>query len=65
MTTDRLLNTKEAASFLGMSPTTLAIYRIRGNGPTFRKLGRSVRYAPEDLANYVAAAKRASTSQAA
>lgn len=65
MVTDRLLNTKEAASFLGMSPITLAIYRVKGGGPTYRKLGRSVRYAAEDLAAFIDAGKRTSTSQAA
>ena len=65
MVTDRLLNTNEAAAYLGMSPITLKIYRVRGDGPTYRKLGRSVRYTAEDLAAFVEAGKRTSTSQAA
>jgi len=49
-----LLRVEEAANFLGLKPTTLAIWRMRGEGPAITRLGtRSVRYAQEDLEKYV------------
>lgn len=44
-----LLNTREAADRVGMSPGTLASYRVRGGGPVYMRLGGSVRYRIEDL----------------
>ena len=35
----RFLRTKEAATFLGLSPRTLEKHRTYGTGPLFRKLG--------------------------
>lgn len=61
----RLLNTAEAAKYLGLAENTLRIARIRGGGPSYRKFGRAVRYSVEDLSAYVEQAKRTSTSQAA
>jgi hypothetical protein len=40
---------EEAADFLRLSPRTLEKYRVRGGGPSFRKLGRRVVYALCDL----------------
>jgi predicted DNA-binding transcriptional regulator AlpA len=57
-----LLSTEDAASIVGLSPQTLAILRVEGGGPKYVKLGRSVRYDPADLAAWIAANKRASTS---
>lgn len=34
------LNTKNAAAYCGLSPGTMANYRISGNGPKFSKKGR-------------------------
>jgi predicted DNA-binding transcriptional regulator AlpA len=45
----RLLRAPEAAEFLGVRPATLADWRLRGRGPKFRRLGRVVAYAVEDL----------------
>ena len=45
----RLLRTKEAARFLGISIRTLEKHRTYGTGPTYRKLGGRVVYAVEDL----------------
>lgn len=61
----RLLSTAEAAKFLNRAEITLRIARIRGNGPAYRKFGRTVRYTIEDLIAYVEQSKRTSTSQAA
>jgi hypothetical protein len=32
--------------------------RREGRGPVYRKLGRSVRYRPDDLADFIAASRR-------
>lgn len=59
----RLLTTKEAAEYLGMSPRTLEGYRSRGGGPQFMRLGRrSVRYDPDALQQWATAQTVRSTS---
>lgn len=58
-----LLLPKEAARRLGLSPSTLAKMRVRGDGPPFVKLGRSVRYDPSDLETYASSQRRRSTSE--
>lgn len=59
-----LLDTAGAAAFLGLAPRTLMNWRIRGGDhPPFIRIGGAIRYAPEDLAAYVAARRVASTSQ--
>ena len=47
--TARYLNNDEAATFLRLSPRTLEKQRVIGGGPRFRKFGRRVLYALEDL----------------
>ena len=59
---DVLLNTCEAAQCLGVSESFLAKARMQGTGPPYRKLGRSVRYAPRDLNQYLLACSRTSTA---
>ena len=60
----RLLNEFEASEVLGIPVRTLRVWRVRGGGPVFRKLGRTVRYLPEDLTAFVDAGRRRSTSDA-
>jgi hypothetical protein len=57
-----LLDETRAARILGLSVKTLRRWRWAGKGPAFRKIGRAVRYAPDDIEAYVAAARRISTS---
>jgi excisionase family DNA binding protein len=45
----RYLTCEEAATLLRLSPRTLEKLRIIGGGPRFRKFGRRVLYAVEDL----------------
>ena len=53
-----------AASFLGLSISTLAKMRLRGDGPPFAKLGkRVVLYDLKDLEDWVENRKRQSTSE--
>lgn len=45
----RYLTNEEAAAFLRLSPRTLEKQRVVGGGPRFRKFGRRVLYAVQDL----------------
>jgi hypothetical protein len=45
----RYLTNDEAAAFLRLSPRTLEKQRVIGGGPRFRKFGRRVVYAFDDL----------------
>jgi predicted DNA-binding transcriptional regulator AlpA len=64
---DRLLDTREAARQLGLSPSYLAKRRITGgaDSPVFIKLGKLVRYAQRDIDAYLDSRRRRSTSEAA
>lgn len=44
------LDTGDAASYLSMSPKTLAVWRCQGKGPEYKLVGgRLVRYHRDDL----------------
>jgi predicted DNA-binding transcriptional regulator AlpA len=58
----RRLRAPEAASYLGLSSSTLAKMRLRGDGPTFLKLNRVVAYDIRDLDAWLAIRRRTSTS---
>jgi predicted DNA-binding transcriptional regulator AlpA len=58
----RFLRTPEAARLLGLSPRTLEKHRTYGTGPTYRKLGGRIVYAPEDLKLWADRGVRQSTS---
>ena len=53
LVTPAVLTTEEAAIYLGLSPQTLANWRVRGLGPVYLRLGSPGRprivYLPEDL----------------
>jgi len=53
--TARALTEREVAELLGLSVATLRAWRHRGKGPRFLRLGRSVRYLPADVADFVRA----------
>lgn len=57
-----LLTAEEAAQHLRRSSKTLEADRLRGSGPRFVKLGRSVRYRLSDLEAYIEKGLRRSTS---
>jgi predicted DNA-binding transcriptional regulator AlpA len=50
---DRLLNEKEAASLIGLSPAWFQRKRWEGGGPVFVKLDRAVRYRERDLLAWI------------
>ncbi len=58
----RYLTNDEAARYLGLGRQTLPKLRLRGSGPVFRKFGRAVRYAIEDLDAWAQDRCRRSTS---
>ncbi|SDO97111.1 transcriptional regulator, AlpA family [Lutimaribacter pacificus] len=60
---DRLIDEKEAASYLCYSVRALQNWRVRGGGPHFIKVsGRSVRYTRRDLQDWIAQKRVANTS---
>lgn len=60
----RYLTNNEAADFLKLSPRTLEKQRVIGGGPRFRKFGRRVVYAFDDLVSWAEARGCDSTSDA-
>ena len=62
--TTAMLNTNEAAIYLGLARATLEAWRTRGGcGPVFCKLGKAVRYRQSDLETFLAARMRTNTSK--
>jgi excisionase family DNA binding protein len=58
-----LLTPKEAAELLKVSLSYLAKARMRGDGPPFIKVGRSVRYSEAALLQWMKSRQRLSTSE--
>jgi predicted DNA-binding transcriptional regulator AlpA len=58
----RRLRVPEAAAYIGLSSSTLAKMRLRGDGPIFLKLNRAVAYDVRDLDAWLAGRRRVSTS---
>lgn len=52
---NELLNTDALAAELGLAPITLRKLRMRGDGPPFVKVGRSVRYRADDVRAWLSA----------
>ena len=59
----KLLDAKEAAKFLGISTSTLAIWRQHKKGPKFVKVGKSVKYKLEDLEKFIKENTQETTSR--
>jgi predicted DNA-binding transcriptional regulator AlpA len=60
----KVLLSKEAAKFVGLSESTLAKLRLNGNGPTYCKLGRRVVYRLADLEEWLQSRTTRDTSDA-
>jgi hypothetical protein len=58
------LTTPEAASYLNIKPATLCQWRWNGRGPKFCKIGRSVRYMPHHLDEFLSENVFTSTTDA-
>ena len=62
--TEQLLNTEQAANFLGVSKAFLERDRWAGARIPFIKIGsRAVRYTLDDLQDYIEKQRRVSTSE--
>lgn len=61
----KFLTTDQAAELLTVSPSTLEVWRYRGTGPRFVKIGRSVRYRQSDLAAFIDERARVSQQESA
>jgi hypothetical protein len=55
---NELLSEIEAAAMLRQQPRTLTVWRSRGKGPDFIKLGRSVFYRRQVVLDYIASCER-------
>jgi predicted DNA-binding transcriptional regulator AlpA len=60
---ESLLSTEETARRLGVSTSWLAKSRLRGDGPRFVKIGRSVRYPESFVGDFIRTCARSSTSE--
>ena len=58
-----LLTPNETAPVLKVSTSWLAKKRMEGDGPPFIKVGRSVRYSPAALLQWIKSRQRLSTSE--
>jgi predicted DNA-binding transcriptional regulator AlpA len=58
-----LLTAKEAATLLKVSHSWLAKARMRGDGPPYIRIGRSIRYALAALIQWMKSRQRLSTSE--
>jgi excisionase family DNA binding protein len=56
---------REAAEYLRSSESTLAKKRLNGDGPSFVRIGRAIRYRRSDLDAWMSASIRTSTSETA
>ena len=63
MNDDRLLSRPEVHSIFGLTQRYLEVAAVRGDGPPFIKINRSVRYRVADLREWIAARRVSSTSQ--
>jgi predicted DNA-binding transcriptional regulator AlpA len=57
------LTTQQFARLIGISESTLSKWRMRGDGPEFVKVGRSVRYSRDAGLTWMRSRSRRSTSE--
>ena len=58
-----LLTAKEASALLKVSPSWLAKARMRGDGPPYIRIGRSIRYSEAALLQWMKSRQRLSTRE--
>jgi predicted DNA-binding transcriptional regulator AlpA len=58
-----LLTQRQAAEMLCLSERTLERFRVSGFGPKFLRLGKSIRYRPDDVERWIAGRVVGSTSE--
>lgn len=57
-----LITEQQAADLFGLSVKTLRNWRLSGAGPSYLKIGRSVRYCVSDITAWLETCRRSSTS---
>jgi len=60
--TTRRVSVGEAATYAGLSVSTMNKLRVSGGGPTFLKLGARIAYDTRDLDAWLASRRRCTTS---
>lgn len=60
---DVLIDGRQLAEWLGLSPRTLEIWRWRGGGPAYVKIGKAVRYRKGTVRQWMASREYENTSQ--
>ena len=60
---EALLDTKQAAGYLGLSCQRLETWRCAGDGPPFIKISKAVRYRRASLDDWLAARSSGNTSE--
>lgn len=60
---NQLMTEKEAAALICYTQRALQNWRLRGGGPKYVKIGRSVRYQRCDVLEFIEERKRFHTSQ--
>ena len=63
MVEQRLITTQQLAQYLGVPVATIHRWRYVGTGPPAIKVGRHLRFDPDDLADWIAA-RRATIASA-
>ena len=58
---DQLLDTLEVARLIGVHPQTLSTWRSQSQGPRWIKVGRKVKYRPNDVGDWLDQNVRTST----
>lgn len=53
MSENELLTTEQLAELLGLRTNTIEGWRLKGQGPRFCKLGRSIRYRRSDVEDWI------------
>lgn len=59
---NKLMSRVEVETFFGLSRRFLEIAAVRGDGPSFIKIGRLARYRARDIEDYIEARRVRSTS---
>jgi predicted DNA-binding transcriptional regulator AlpA len=60
----RVIRTRDAAQYIGLTASTLEKLRLTGGGPRFVRIGtRAVGYCIDDLDRFIEAGRRTSTSE--
>ena len=60
---ERLLDQRAMCRILGIMPKTAEVWRLRGRGPRFVKVGSLVRYRRRDILAYIESNTVRSTSE--